>query len=235
MCLAVLLLVAACSDSSGESAPSTIIVSTTATTDTTAAPTTTEPASTTSTTEATTTTEAATTTTVADSTTTTAAATTTTSDAGQSELLLRPSGVGPVRFGSRPEPAAEFLRGALGQPTDDSGWTGSFSVFGTCPGTEVRGVSFGPLTVLFGDPNGSREFYAWMYDAFSSSDLFGLTTPSGIGLGSTRADIEAAHPSAEFFDDTEPFPPSANFDGFLATFDDAGVVQYLAAGMLCGE
>jgi hypothetical protein len=150
-------------------------------------------------------------------------------------LVLTDAGVGPLKFGARLDAAVEFLAGALGPATDDSGWGSSFSGFGTCPGTEVRGVSFGPLTVLFGDPEGVREFYAWTYSAFGTADNFGLETTKGVGVGDSTESVLDAYPGTVVDPGDGPFAPSARIDEVYVTFDDSGTVQFLGGGTLCGE
>ena len=246
--LAALLVVgvlafAACSGDGDDSdgATDTTLVTTTAeaASETTAAPATTEAAATTtSETEAptttaeaeeTTTTEATTTT----STTTTTEATTTTVDPGPTGLALDDDGLGILRFGTDSDTAIEFLGGIFGPPTDDSGWVAApTSPFGVCPGTEVRQVTYATLRVLFGGAADEREFFSWNYVDAGDGDVFGLTTPSGVGLGATGEQISAADPGAEFSDDE--FGSTARFDGVFGALD-AGVVTYLQGGVGCGE
>ena len=148
--------------------------------------------------------------------------------------MLHTNGVGPLAFGAGPDAAIEFIGGALGPVTDDSGWVESFtSPFGVCPGAVVRGVSFGSLTLLFGDPDGRREFYAWSYSGFSG-DTFGLVTARGIGLGSTADDIVAAYPG------TDVVPEDDVVGSFADTVDgrfflDDGAVNGMYGGAACGE
>lgn len=237
LCLAVVgtLLFAACSgdsgsDDSSDGAATTLVVSTTSgeTAETTEAPV--------ETTEAPTTTEAA-----AETTTTTTAPTTTeapptTVDPGPTGLSLSPDGLGALRFGTDADTALEFLGGIFGPANADSGWVqASSSQFGVCPGTEVRGVTFGPLTVLFGDVDGdgARAFHTWTYADNGLGDVFGLQTPSGVGLGSSQDDIAAAAADAEFFED-EIFGETASFQQTFASLD-AGTVSYLSGGANCGE
>ena len=96
-------------------------------------------------------------------------------------------------------------------------------------------MTFGPLTVLFGDPDGERVFYAWTYDAFNAPDLFQLSTTEGVGLGSSTAETLEANPSSEIFPADELFPASTRLDGVFANFSDAGNVAFLGGGRLCGE
>jgi len=185
-------------------------------------------------TETPTTTVPETTTTTEAPTTTTSSAATTTAAPGPTGLSLLGDGLGIMRFGVDAESAIEFLGGIFGPPADDSGWVDSFSQFGTCPGTEVRGVVYGPLTVLFGGQANDRVFFSWDYVDQGGGDVFGLTTPAGIGLGATAAEVSATYPAAEFFSD-EVFGDGSRFAGLFATMDADGAVNYLNGGIGCGE
>ncbi len=243
--LAVALLAAACGGGDdGAEAPSTTIPPSTielTPTSEVAVPTTVAPSTTAPTTSGAPTTTEAVTTTTEGTTTTTAAPTTTTSPPAETPVALSPTGVGPLQFGTAPGDAVEFLTAVLGTPTYDSGWESSFSEFGTCPGSEVRGVRFGPLTVLFSDgptsygPAGTRHFFSWTYSAFDTPDMFGLTTPQGLGLGASTEDVESVYPGVTINPADEIFPASFQEAGIFGTFDDAGRVQYLSAGDTCGE
>lgn len=225
------LILTACSGNDDTADPPASIA--TSTTTTTTAPTTTAPPTTEEAPTATSTIVAPTTTSAP---TTTAAPTTTTTAPGPGGMSISSTGIGPLVFGSSPEPSIEFLEGALGPATDDSGWGPSFSVFGTCPGSEVRGVTFGPLVVLFGDPEGVRTFYGWRYSAFGSADTFGLTTPADIGLSSSIADVIAAHPGTVIHPADEiTHVRTAFFGDLFATFDDDDIVQYLSGGLPCAD
>jgi hypothetical protein len=181
-------------------------------------------------TEATTsTTEEATTTT----TSTTEEPTTTTIAPGPTGLSLSGDGLGLLRFGTDADVAVEFLGGIFGPPASDSGWIDSFSGFGTCPGTEVRGVTYGPLTVLFGGPDNDRTFFSWNYFDQGNGDVFGLTSPAGVGLGSSADEVAAAYADVEFFED-EVFGETATFGTLFASLEE-GVVTYLSGGIGCGE
>ncbi len=164
-------------------------------------------------------------------------------------VYLDTDGIGSgVLFGDPPNHVIRILTCLLGEPDRDSGWGDSFSVFGTCPGSEVRGVTWGPLTVLFGDgntgfaPDGTRHFFNWTYDSVGLPDTLELVFPETlVGLGSTVAEVHAAYPGAEFFDG-EPevgLPPSfSTFDGIYGTFTgtgDADTVRFLSGGPGCGE
>lgn len=232
-----LLGLAACSSAQDASPPSSLDTSTTATSTTAPVdPPTSPPDDSTST--STSVPEDSTTTSSSSSTVPTSSAppsSTTTAVPGTSGLALTRAGVGPLAFGVEPELAVEFLRGVLGPPTADSGWGPASSPFGSCPGSEVRGVSFGPLTVLFGDPDGRREFYAWTYDEREAVDTFHLATGSGIGLGATMAEVTSAHPGAVIVPAAGASPAVVTIDGVRATFDEADRVASLGGGRLCDE
>ncbi len=238
---------------------------TTTMTPTTAAPTTTLPATTTAptTTAPTTTTLPATTT---PPTTTTSTTTTTPSpdpcafvDDLQGPLanfvFLGVDGIGVfTEFGGDAEETIQTLTCLLGEPDADSGYGDSFSVFGTCPGSEVRGVRWGPLLTLYGDAQifGSedREFYNWRYEAFESPDTLELTFPeTGIGLGATIPELQAAYGAdLEIFQDdltggsafvvgerdvgaiTIPL-----IFGTLTSDQPDATVQFIDVGFFCGE
>ena len=91
-------------------------------------------------------------------------------------LVLRTNGVGDAAFGADADEVVAYVNSILGAPTADSGWADPFSTFGVCPGTEVRGVTWGDLTLLFSDESvvasGRRHFFTYSYGpAFSVGDL----------------------------------------------------------------
>ncbi|MEZ5280377.1 MAG: hypothetical protein R2770_07870 [Acidimicrobiales bacterium] len=230
---ALVLLIAvlsACSDSDDSSSETTFATSTSEATGTTEAD-----ASTTTAASQTTTTEANTTTTsAAEAETTTTTTPPTTVDPGPTGLSLHGGGLGPVGFGRDVDTVLEYMGGIFGPATEDSGWVDSFSGFGTCPGSEVRGVTYGSLQLLFGGPDDDRTFFSWAYFDHGNGDVFGLRTPLGIGLGSSPAEIADAYPDAEFDEGDESLPPSARFGDMWATLD-ADAVTYLSGGLSCGE
>ncbi|MDH3471095.1 MAG: hypothetical protein OEM94_07245 [Acidimicrobiia bacterium] len=169
-------------------------------------------------------------------------------------VFLDVDGLGGVEFGDNAEDVVQFLTCLLGEPDSDSGYVDSFSVFGTCPGTEVRGVRWGALLTLFGDTQlfGSedREFYAWRYDEFELPDELGLTFPdTQIGLGSTISELEAAYGAdVEVFEDEfiggfafsvgERPVGEITFSLIFGTLSEgppSGRVQFLDVGFFCGE
>ncbi len=245
-------------------APTTLPATTTSQPATTTSEATTTTVAETTTLPPTTTTEATTTTTQATTTTTLAATTTAASECAGLEDLQGPlanfvfldvDGIGTLtEFGDRDEDVITTLTCLLGEPDSDTGYVDSFSQFGTCPGTEVRGVRWGPLLTLFGDTmafgSEDREFYNWRYDAFDQPDDLGLTFPdTGLGLGTTIAELEA-----EYGDDVDIFEDEQiggaafligerdiagstipEIFGTLTAGPPDGTVQFLDSGFFCGE
>lgn len=233
--VAAVVVAAACTQETS-SPPTTVEVTlpaTTTSTTTTVAPTTT---STTSTTTSTTTTEP-------DPTTT--SSTTTTEVPFVTALVLGQEGLGPARFGAEPNGVIDYVVSFLGSPTADTGWVAP-DEFALCPGDEVRRIEWGSLRLSFGDVStfavDRLHLYAWQYgiDGQLGEDPVGLRTEDGIGLGSTVAELLAAHPEAELYEgDDELFPPgfsiTDSFFGFTTGLDADDLVTELFSGYFCGE
>jgi hypothetical protein len=191
-----------------------------------------------------TTTSPATTSTSSTSSTSTSTSTTTTTIIEGAELFLRSDGLGTIRFGVEPDGVVDYVSSLLGDPDADTGYIDSFSEFGTCPGTEVRGVRWGDLLLLFGDESdfdsGRRHFYQWQFGPQTESPLRpnGPLTDGGIGLGATVADIRAVYPDVQIFDD-DIFGPGFELEpllwGTLTDDAESGRVIALVGGTPCGE
>lgn len=183
------------------------------------------------------------TTTTTAPTTTTSPATTTTVVDPIAELVLRRDGIGDVRFGVDPEAVVNYLKSQLGSPSQDSGYVDSFSEFGSCPGTRVRGVRWGDLTLLFGDEStvaeGRLHFFAWKYGPSSSGRPVppGLVAEGGITLGSTVSAIVKAFPQTQIFTDEifgAGFEIVRTLSGTLTDSGPSGRVTVLYGGISCG-
>jgi hypothetical protein len=184
------------------------------------------------------------TTTAATTTTTTATTTATTIPAGTA-LVLRNNGVGDAEFGADADEVIGYVRSILGQPTADSGWADPFSSFGVCPGTEVRGVTWGDLTLLFGDSSvvasGRRHFFTYSYGPVFAAAIepAGLMTSNGLSVGSTVAQLRAAFPLVVVNPGDDIFAPNFyiddNFTGFLSGTADTDTIQSITGGIGCGE
>jgi hypothetical protein len=175
---------------------------------------------------------------------TTAPTTTSTSIPGAAALVLRDDGLGDALFGTDPEEVVRYVQAILGPPTADSGWADPFSAFGVCPGTEVRGVTWGDLTLLFSDEStvaaGRRHFFNYSYGPPFGVSIqpAGMRTITGIGIGSTVAELRAAFPTVRVFppDIADAyFVVDENFTGFLSGTTDADTVRSVIGGMGCGE
>ncbi len=162
---------------------------------------------------------------------------------------LLPDGLGIVSFGAGAETVISTLTADLGPPDEDSGWTESFSAFGTCPGEEVRVVSWGELSVFLTDSTtavgpypdpGEPHFFSWLAVHQPENPGYGFTTAQGVGPGSTIGDVRAAHGDAVEVLYEEPFDTwflfiGDDYLGSVADDDPGSVVESLAAGTLCGE
>lgn len=160
-------------------------------------------------------------------------------------------GIENMRFGASVDVVVDAMRVKLGRPDEDSGWIDAFSPFGTCPGSQVRGVRWKRMRLLFSDgptdaaEQGVRHFFA--YDVIADLDPRPLDarTSEGIGLGSTLADVRAAYGAAAVeVDDSPETGPGGRVNGpgkawlglGLTAASDTGRVRSIAAGApSCGE
>lgn len=170
--------------------------------------------------------------------------TTSTTVAALAGLELWAGGIGDVRFGVDPEGVVTYMKKKLGDPDDDSGYVDSYSEYGSCPGTRVRGVQWGDLLLLFGDEStvadGRLHFYSWKYGPVSGDEPApeGLRTKSGVTLGMTVADLRKLHPAAQIFSDEifgAGFEIERTLSGSLSSVESTGRVTVLYGGISCGE
>lgn len=202
------------------------------------------PTSLTSTTSATTTTTSTTTTPPTTSTTSsTVAPSTTVADPATVELLLSGDGIGTAGFGADPDGVVEYMNSYLGPPSNDTGWIDPLTI-GVCPGDDLRQVSWGVLTLLFGDVSevvqGRRHFFGYSYgDAGEiGSAPIGLQTTRGVTIGSRVVDVRAAYPAATFDPESDFSPPfffvNDSLRGFLTGVTDEATVTTVLGGGECG-
>lgn len=163
---------------------------------------------------------------------------------GVSDLLLWNGGLGDVRFGVEPEGVISYMKKRLGEPDSDSGYVDSYSQFGACPGTRVRGVRWGDLLLLFGDEStvadGRLHFYSWKYGPMTASVVrpAGLKTQKGVTLGTSVADLKKMHPEAMVFSDEiygAGFEIERTLSGALSSAANSGKVMILYGGITCDE
>ncbi len=212
----------------------------TATTEFTLLPTTTVVVTTTtvppSTTSTTTTTSSTTTTTVAQP-------STTVPDPAVTDLVLSGDGIGTAGFGADPDGVIAYITSYLGEPSNDTGWIDPLTI-GLCSGEELRRVSWGVLTLLFGDVStivqGRRHFFGYTYgdQAEIGAEPVGLTTSRGIMIGSRVVDVEAAYPAATINPEDDFTPPfffvNDSLRGFLTGVEADATVTAILGGDDCG-
>ncbi|MFM8856982.1 MAG: hypothetical protein ACKOI2_07210 [Actinomycetota bacterium] len=169
---------------------------------------------------------------------------TSTTVASVDDLKLWSGGIGDVRFGVDPDGVVSYMKKRLGEPTEDSGYVDSYSAFGSCPGSRVRGVRWGDLLLLFGDEStvvdGRLHFFSWKYGPMSGSSLVppNLKTEGGVTIGSTVSDLRRLHPSVEIFSDEifgAGFEIERTLSGTLSSTESSGRVTVLYGGITCGE
>ncbi len=226
------LLLGACGGSDGSSTGST--------TPFTLLPTTTSPPTTSTTSTTSTTTTSSTTT---STTTTIVQPSTTAADPAIAALVLSGDGIGTAGFGAEPEGVIAYLNSYIGQPTNDTGWIDPLTI-GLCSGNELRRVSWGVLTLLFGDVSsvvqGRRHFFGYTYgdQAEIGAAPAGLETSRGVMIGSRVVDVRAAYPAAQIFPEDDFTPPffvvNDSLRGFLTGVTDDATVTAIIGGDDCG-
>lgn len=240
--IAIALLLAACGSStdSSESVASTPATASSTSSTLLAAPTT----NTTTTTIAETTTTSSTSTTSTTSTTTSTSTTTIEPGPDLSGLVLLGDGIGPIQFGADADGAVDYLTSLLGAPTHDTGWVDPFEI-GLCPGSELRLVSWGVLTITLGDESdivsGRRHFVAYSYgiDGELGLEPEGLETEEGITIGSQVDALVDAYPDVLLVPEDDFAGPSYVIDdsrsGFLTGLEGGDLVTVIFGGQGCGE
>lgn len=201
-----------------------------------------EGADTTSTSPTTSTTAVATTLTTA-----TTAPTTTTLGDPLAALVLNPTGIGDITFGSDADETVAQLSLVLGSPTDDTGWTPSFE---TCPGTEARVVRWTSLQAFFTNgatewaPEGTRHLFHYGQSVLAGGGvLLELSTSNGIGIRSTLGELTAAYGEQVTIIDDPIFGPFWEVDvagagvlwGTAGATGDNGMIDSINGGFGCGE
>lgn len=161
------------------------------------------------------------------------------------ELVLSGDGIGSARFGTDPEAVIGYVGSILGGNTGDSGWVAP-DTFGFCPGSEVRRVDWGSLSLLFSDASditaGRRHFMAWEYGRLGElgDEPRGLRTAGGVTLGSRVVDVLGEFPEATVIEgDAEVDIPDQVYvdDSFVAWVSGVAeddFVTVLFGGFRCG-
>lgn len=160
-----------------------------------------------------------------------------------SELVLSGNGFESIPFGTPAHEALERLTELLGQPRSDEPGPDP----GLCPD---RYVTWEAISVYFDEESSSgvEHFAGWSMDALNggSGTADDLRTATGLGLGSTAAEIEQLTADFDYFEGdpvgTPPFgpiQPSYTIDSmsFVMTGDGpSAVVDQMFSGFTgCGE
>jgi hypothetical protein len=164
-------------------------------------------------------------------------------DPAVAELLLSGDGIGTAGFGADPDGVIEYLNSYLGPPTNDTGWIDPLSI-GLCAGDELRQVSWGVLTLLFGDVSevvqGRRHFFGYTYgdQREIGAAPVGLQTTRGVAIGSRVVDVRAAYPAVTINPEDDFTPPfffvNDSLRGFLTGVTDDATVTAILGGGDCG-
>lgn len=128
---------------------------------------------------------------------------------GESDLAIASTGIGTVDIGQPPGAALAELNAFFGEPDVDTGWIPPASpLYGTCPGVELRAVGWGSLFLFFvadepisadaAETGGRLYSFSYGYDFIRNEGAtdprsLALVTDAGVGLGTTRADLETAY------------------------------------------
>jgi hypothetical protein len=163
-------------------------------------------------------------------------------------MVFRPDGLGIVWFGSDPEAAITAVQAYLGfAPTDDTGWVGNL-VFGVCPGTTFRRVTFDGLQLEFADAGyfgaggSAPQLFTYRYNGSPA----GITPgpPHSIDVGITVAELTTMYPGVtlypadEFFGPTFRVTTAVQYEqlwGQLTGLADTDTVLSITGGIGCGE
>ena len=145
-----------------------------------------------------------------------------------------------VGFGDDASAASGYVSGALGEPIGDSGWGPD----GTCTAAEVRRLGWGGLEIVLardsvGDPGRLVQWYLDGPDSTRTS----WWTLERIGIGSTVADLRAAHGASLLLEQPSDRDPAGWFDtepvlgdgvlGAVGNTTDSGRVLLMWAGDGC--
>jgi hypothetical protein len=160
------------------------------------------------------------------------------------ELVLRTNSLGEAAFGADPDPVIAYVTSFIGAATVDSGWVDPLTV-GACPGTELRSVMWGDLTLYFSDDSnittGRRHFFSYVYGPLFGAAIApaGLKTDAGIGVGSTVAELTGTYPAAVINPGDDFGGPSffinEGLGGVLTGVTPTDTVTSVLGGQVCGE
>lgn len=180
--------------------------------------------------------------------TTTPTTTTTTTTTTLPGLELAEDGLGLVDLGAGFDEALGVVSAELGPPSSDTGWIRAHSDLGTCPGTVVRVVRWESLRLYFSD--GPTEFgeevrhlFYYSQSIAETDTVVDLSTPEGITIGSTVADLAAAYGDRLRIESSfvfgvgfsvDPLGEAGLLSGTVTHSQPDGEVTSIAGGFGCG-
>ena len=158
---------------------------------------------------------------------------------------MRTNGLGDAAFGAEPDGVIAYVTSIIGKATVDSGWVDPLTV-GACPGTELRDVMWGDLTLYFSDSSsvtsGRRHFFSYIYGpSFTPGAITpaGLKTDAGIGVGSTLTELVGTYPAVVINPGNDFGGPNFfvndGLAGFLTGITETDTVTSIIGGQGCGE
>jgi hypothetical protein len=193
-------------------------------------------------------TAAASTTSATSSTSTTVVSVTTSTIPAVKGLELSAQGIGDVQFGADADQTIAYVNSILGKPSRDTGWVDPLTAGQSCPGTTIRLVDWNDLSLFFTDQSPAvqvqlRHFASFTYGppiTPGQPSPFGLTTPNGVGLGSSVKALKAAYPAVKVLPgdglSTGPqFNIEQGLSGFLTGVKNTDTVISFIGGYGCGE
>ena len=163
-------------------------------------------------------------------------------------MVFRPDGLGIVWFGTDPAATIAAVEAYLGfPPTADTGWVGNL-VYGVCPGTTYRRVSFDGLDLEFADAGyfgaggSAPQFFTYRYTGSPP----GITPgpPQSVDVGMTVAALQAMYPGVTLYPGDELFGPTFRVStasqyeqlwGQLTGNSATDTVLSVTGGIGCGE
>ena len=172
-----------------------------------------------------------------------------------SDWYLNEDGVGSVSFGTATDLALAELAllgdpAVMGDPDEDTGWIPSFSVYGTCPGFEIRVVRWGNLETYFNRDLMSEEgvFFTYrVWDPLDDRIDLRLRTEEGLMLGDDGATLGALYGSRVelthdeiadlwlYWIDGAPPAVYTTLGGSITGDGPSDLITSVEAGRRCGE
>ncbi len=118
-----------------------------------------------------------------------------------SSIVLSVDAIGDVPLGTTPEAVLDGLTPFFGGPSEDTDWIeDAGGTYGTCP-EPLRVIAWGSLTTFHRGGPTNPEFFAYSYgfdfdEARAGVDPrgLGLSTSSGVRIGTTVAELQEAEP-----------------------------------------